>query len=289
MTDLDTLTLNCFIAVAETGSFTKASARINRTQSAVSQQIAKLELSLGKPLFVRGKNFSLTADGEIFYGYAQRICDLQRQALSRFSEQPLAGQIRFGLPEDFAAICLTDLLVDFVHIYPDILLNIECDLTLNLFARFKQNDFDMVLVKMNKPEDFPHGVEVWSEQLEWVCNKNFMPTFAEKKPIPLVLSPPPCLYRARAFNTLEHHAIKWQLVFSSTSYASKIAAVNAGLGITILPRSMVPRPLMLVANDMLPPLSDIHISLLKHKKNDAVIDCFEQFILKKLQHSQHAI
>lgn len=279
----DTLTVNCFLAVADTGSFTKASQRINRTQSAVSQQIAKLETIIGSPLFVRGKNLSLTPDGELFYPYATQISNLYRQALERFKQPDLQGQVRFGLPEDFATIFLTDVLVDFAHIHPGILLNIECDLTLNLFDRFRKNEFDMVLIKMSKPEDFPNGVDVWSEKLEWVGNKNFFTTFDDQRPLPLVLSPQPCLYRARAINALEDNLIKWQLVFSSTSYNTKIAAVQAGLGVTVLPQSMIPKPLGILDNKILPPLSDTHVSLLKHNKNNPAVVSFEDFILKKLQ------
>jgi DNA-binding transcriptional LysR family regulator len=283
MMSFDALTLNCFIAVADTGSFTKASHRINRTQSAVSQQIAKLETIIGRPLFVRGKNLSLTPDGEIFYPYATQISTLYRQALERFKQPDLQGQVRFGLPEDFATIFLTDVLVDFAHIHPGILLNIECDLTLNLFDRFRKNEFDMVLIKMSKPEDFPNGVDVWSQKLEWVGNKNFFTSFDDQRPLPLVLSPQPCLYRARAINALEDNLIKWQLVFSSTSYNTKIAAVQAGLGVTVLPQSMIPKPLAILDNKILPPLSDTHVSLLKHNKNNPAILSFEDFILKKLQ------
>lgn len=280
----DALTVNCFIAVADTQSFTKASQRINRTQSAVSQQISKLETIIGRPLFVRGKNLYLTPDGEIFYPYATQISTLYRQALDRFKEPELEGQVRFGLPEDFATIFLTDVLVDFAHIHPGILLNIECDLTLNLFERFRKNEFDMVLIKMSKPEDFPNGVDVWSEKLEWVGNKNFFASFDVQRPLPLVLSPQPCLYRARAISGLEDNLIKWQLVFSSTSYNSKIAAVKAGLGVTVLPQSMIPKQLSILDSKILPPLSDTHVSLLKHNKNNPAVASFEDFILKKLQH-----
>lgn len=280
---LDALTLNCFIAAADTGSFTKASHRINRTQSAVSQQIAKLETIIGRTLFVRGKNLSLTPDGELFYPYATQISTLYRQAFERFKQPDLQGQVRFGLPEDFATIFLTDVLVDFAHIHPGILLNIECDLTLNLFDRFRKNEFDMVLIKMSKPEDFPNGVEVWSEKLQWVGNKNFFTSFDDQKPLPLVLSPRPCLYRARAIKGLEDNLIKWQLVFSSTSYNTKIAAVQAGLGVTVLPQSMIPKQLRILDYAILPPLSDTHVSLLKHHKNNPAVVSFEDFILKKLQ------
>lgn len=283
--NLDTLTLKCFLAVASTGSFTKAADRIGRTQSAVSQQVAKLEDLIGKPLFYRGKNLLLTNEGEIFQEYARKILALHLEAIERFKSPALEGQVRFGLPEDFATLFLADVLADFVHIHPHILLNIECDLTLNLFERFKKNEFDMVLVKMSRPEDFPNGLDVWFEKLEWVGNKNLRPAFFDnQKPIPLVLSPQPCVYRSRAISALENAAIKWQLVFSSTSYTGTIAAVKAGLGITVLPKTMIPHHLQALDDDTLPPLSDTHISLLKHNKNNLAVASFEEFILKKLKH-----
>lgn len=282
---LDTATLKCFLSVASTGSFTKAAAQIGRTQSAVSQQIAKLENLMGKPLIQRdkGKHLVLTNEGQIFEEYARKILALHLEAFDRFKTPDLKGQIHFGLPEDFATRFLADVLVDFVRIHPRIFLNIECDLTINLFDRFKKNDFDMVLVKMSKPEDFPNGIDVWSEKLEWVGDKNLLlPFFDTQKPLPLILSPQPCVYRLRAIQALEEANIKWQVVFSSPSYNGTIAAVKAGLGISILPKIMVPNQLQILNNTLLPALSDTHISLLKRHKNNPVIDCFEAFVLKKL-------
>ena len=281
---LDTATLQCFLAVASTGSFTKAAERIGRTQSAVSQQIAKLEDLIGKSLIQRGKRVVLTNEGQIFEEYARKIVTMHLEVIDRFKTPNLKGQIRFGLPEDFATRFLADVLVDFVRIHPRVFLNIECDLTLNLFERFKKNEFDMVLVKMSRPEDFPNGIDVWSEKLEWVGDKNLLSTFFDnQKPLPLILSPQPCVYRSRAIRALEDANIKWQVVFSSPSYNGTIAAVKAGLGITILPKVMVPNHLQTLNNTMLPTLSDTHISLLKRNKNNAAIASFEEFVLKKLK------
>src|SRR5690606_37952138 len=95
--------------------------------------------------------------------------------------------------------------------------NIECDLTLNLYNRFKQGDFDLVLVKMNKPDDVPNSVDIYSEKLEWVGQEALLAE--QDKPLPLVLSPSPCVYRARAIKALEQAHVKSRLVFSSPSYA----------------------------------------------------------------------
>lgn len=279
--NLDTVTLQCFIAVAETGSFTKAADRVSRTQSAVSQQITKLEQQLSKPLIVRGKSFALTPEGDVFLGYARQIFALHREAMDRFKEPELEGEVRFGLPENFASVYLSEVLADFARIHPRILLNIECDLTLNLFDRFKKKEFDLVLVKMNRPEDFPNGLDVWSEPLRWVGDSGLI---NPDKPVPLVLSPQPCVYRASAISALEQAGRAWRLVLSSPSYAGTVAAVKAGMGITVIPHTMIPPELEAVKGKLLPRLADTHVSLLKHQANNAAINTLEGFVLRKLKH-----
>jgi len=281
MTSFDLLSIQCFISVAELGSFTKASKKVSRTQSAVSQQIAKMEASLGTPLFLRGKELTLTPNGEIFLGYAKRIYALQREVLDRFHEPDISGNLRFGLPEDFATVFLSDVLMDFIKIHPRIFLNIECDFTLNLVDRFKKNDFDLVLVKMNRPQDLPYGVDVWSEPLEWVGNSTI---FQKDDPVPLILSPPPCVYRARAIDSLEEEKIRWRLAFSSPSYSGTVAAVRAGMGITVLPRNMIPNDLTTIrSNAALPPLYDTHISILKSQEKNAAVNSLEKFLLDRMK------
>ncbi|PIR33532.1 MAG: LysR family transcriptional regulator [Alphaproteobacteria bacterium CG11_big_fil_rev_8_21_14_0_20_44_7] len=275
---IDTITLQIFIAVAETNSFTKAAERVGRTQSAVSQQIAKLENLLDKELFIRGKALSLTSEGEIFLGYAKQIFSMHREAIDRFKEPELQGEVRFGLPEDFASVYLSDVLIDFSRIHPRVMLNIECDLTLNLFDRFKKKEFDLVLVKMNRPEDFPNGQEVLSEPLDWVGNKDYN----NEETVPLVLSPKPCVYRQSALEALEKKGKKWRLVFSSPSYAGTIAAVKAEMGITVLPRPMIPKELQTLKSKRLPKLQDTHVSILKHSSDNPAVNSFEEFIIRKL-------
>lgn len=280
MINFDTLLLECFIQVVITKSFTKAAHRIGRTQSAVSQQIAKLENMLQVILFNRGKILSLTPDGEIFYEYAQQIYHLQQKAITTFTEPEITGKVSFGLPEDFASVFLGEVLTEFSQKHPHVLLHIECDLTLNLFSRFKNKEFDLVLVKMNRPQDFPNGIDVWSENLEWVGNKKLIEAH---KVLPLIVSPKPCVYRARAIQALEKQQHKWRIVFSSHSYASKIAAVQAGLGITVLPKKMVPSTVNIINKKLLPMIADTHISLLKYDENNAAINSLANFVMTKLR------
>jgi DNA-binding transcriptional LysR family regulator len=279
---MDEFTIRCFLAVVETGSFTKAAQRVKRTQSAITQQMSGLEKSLGKKLFDRGKLMRLTKDGELFLPYASKIFALYMEVLDRLKQPELAGEIRFGLPEDFAAMFLSDVLTDFSTLHPRILLNVECDLTLNLFDRFKKGSFDMVLVKMSRPEDFPNGVEVWSERLEWVGKNDDLSPFDKSAPLPLVLSPEPCVYRARALHALEKAGIRWRIAFISPSYAGVVAAVNAEIGITTLPKTMIPNKLKVIHSNFLPSLPDIHVSLLKQGEKNECLESLQDFLLKKM-------
>ena len=279
---MDTFSLQCFIGVVEAGSFTKASERVGRTQSALSQQIAKLERMLGKKLLYRGKTMTLTPCGEEFLEYARKIFTLHSEAIDRFKEPDLHGEVRFGLPEDFASVYLSDVITDFARIHPRISMSIECQLTVDLFHRFRNKEFDLVLVKMNRPEDFPNGLEIWSEPLRWVGDPKILQA---NTPIPLVLSPSPCVYRAAALKALEKWGKPWRLVFTSPSHFGKLAAVKAGIGVTVMAETMIPSDLDVISSSLLPPLEETHVSIIKERADHPVINTLEKFLLRRLYRS----
>lgn len=280
---LDTITLQCFLTVAETRSFTKAAHRVGRTQSAISQQIAKLENLLETPLIQRGRELSLTTEGEIFLGYAKKIYELHRESIDRFKEPELRGELRFGLPEDFATMLLSEVLVEFSRLHPRVVLNVECELTLNLLERFHQGDFDLILIKNTHPDTFSEGTTVASEPVDWVGKSELLSSLNADTPIPLILSPAPCVYRENVLGALDTHHLRWRLAFSSASYAGKMAAARAGLGITAIQRNMVPAFLDRLETDFLPDLNDVHIALLKKSEKNPAVQSLEYFILKKLK------
>lgn len=282
MKGFDHLALQCFLAVAEARNFTLAASAVNRTQSAVSQQIAKLESQVGKPLIVRGKHLTLTPEGETLLRYAKQIMALQRKAMDHFQEPDIEGKIRFGVPEDFAAVLLSDVLARYTSQHPRVLLDVDCDLTLNLFDRFKRKELDLVLVKMDKPENFPNGIDVYSESLEWVGDKRFFLNPADQ-PIPLVLSPDPCVYRTPAIKALKKMKRQWHITVSSHSHAGKLAAVKAGMGVTVLPRNIIPKDVpMIHQGPKVPDLADTHVSLLKHSSKNPAVNSLEKVILESI-------
>src|ERR1700712_1280246 len=101
---LDPDLLRAFVAVADHGSFTRAAAALNRTQSAVSMQIKRLEQVIGAELFFRSKvNVALSSAGEGLLVYARRILHLNDEALSRLRESTIDGVVRIGVMDDYGS------------------------------------------------------------------------------------------------------------------------------------------------------------------------------------------
>lgn len=286
---MDIFSLECFVAVADTGSFTKAGIRMKRTQSAMTQQISNLEKQLQTRLIDRGKKLGLTQDGDVFLPYALRILAIHHEIMDRFKHPELDGEVSVGIPEDFADRFLADVLADFSRIHPRIFLNVQCGLSLNLYQQFKNKMLDLVLVKMTSPEGFPFGVEIWAEPLVWVGKEGMIYKQNSGTPLPLVLAPEPCVYRSRAIEALEQNGIRYRIVYSSPSYAGTVAAVRANMGVTVLPITMISQKLIRI-DDLLPSLPDIHVSLIRqNSKNSPAIDSLIEFLLRKLKQSKHSI
>lgn len=275
----DTLTLKSFIAIAENGTFSQAAEIVGRTQSALSLQIKKLEESIGCLLFERtSRSVKLTEEGEIFLNYAKRMIDLQWEVYSRLNEPDAEGEIRFGTPEDFATHYLPDVLATFRHHHPRIQLKVSCDLTLNLIEGFHKSQFDMILVKRD-PQKVRGGMKVWREPLVWAAADHYQP----EDPLSLVLSPQPCIYRARALAALDKAKKKWHISYTSPSLAGTLAAVRAGLGITVLPANMLPSGIHAIGAAHLPELVDAEIALLKRGQLSKAGEMLAEHIIHSLE------
>ena len=258
--NLDIELLRSFAAIAETGSFTRTAERLSRTQSTISLQVKRLEEVVGRRLLERNaRRVRLTDEGETVLGFARRILRLNDECLDRLGEPELAGRVRLGTPEDFATAHLPGVLAAFAQHHPRVALEVTCDLTLNLLERFRAGEFDLVLLK-REPQGPSAGVLVWRETLVWAGRDGFALT--DEEPVPLVASPYPCVYRKRAVTALDGIGRAWRAAYTSTSLAGTQAAVLAGLGVTVLPRDMVPRRLRVLGQDSgMPALDDTEIAL----------------------------
>ncbi len=256
--DLDLL--RTFVAIVDNGSFTRAAQRLSLTQSTVSLQIKRLEDGLARRLFDRdGRDLQLTPEGEILLTYARQILRLGAEALSRLRESDVSGVVRLGTPEDFATTHLSEVLACFARTHPQVALQVQCDFTVNLLADFAKGRYDLILFK-REPQGPSGGTKVWREVLDWVASPRLVTETGG--PIPLILAPAPDVYRKRALSALDAAGRDWRIVYTSPSLAGLQAAVQAGLGVTVLPTEMIPADMVSVsARLQLPKLPDTEIVL----------------------------
>lgn len=259
--NLDIDLLRTFATIADAGNFTRAAERLGRTQSTISLQMKRLEEALGTTILDRNAHrVRVTAEGETLLAYARQMLRLNDEVVARVLEPELEGTVRLGTPEDFATVHLPDVLAAFARAYPRVALEVTTDLTLNLQERFHGGEFDLVLVKRERLGPL-EGTRVWREPLVWAAVDHFM---SERNPLPLVVSPHPCVYRKRALTALDEIGRRWRIAYTSTSLAGAQAAVRAGLGLTVLPREMVPAGLVTLGpSDALPELNDTEVALLR--------------------------
>lgn len=257
--DLDLL--RAFVTVAETGNMTASAARLFRSPSAVSLMIKRLEEQIGLKLFERAhRAVRLSAAGEQMLGHARKLLAAHDAMLDEMAEPALQGVVRLGTPEDFATSYLPEVLARFAKSHPRVALEVSCDLTLNLIEAFGRGEFDLVLIK-REPAGPESGVRVWREPLVWAAAGGFDIEGADR--LPLVVSPAPCVYRARAVGALDKAGHGWRIAYTCASLAGSQAAVRAGLGVTVLPRDMVPGDLAVIDDPaLLPDLHDTEIALL---------------------------
>lgn len=280
--NLDVDLLRAFVTVSDLGSFTRAADALLRRQSTLSLQIKRLEDGLGKRLLDRtSRRLRLTAAGEALLGQARQMLELNDRLVASLDEPALAGTVRLGTPEDFATTHLPQVLARFSQTYPSIQLEVTCDLTLTLLRRFREGEFDLVLVK-REPERSDRGVRVWREPLVWVASEKL--AVPEKGPLPLVVSPPPCVYRKRATDSLGRLKRPWRIAYSCASLAGQHAAVKAGLGVTVLPKDMVPAGLAAIERRSgLPDLHDTEIALLAARGLSAPARRLHDHIVRSLE------
>jgi DNA-binding transcriptional LysR family regulator len=285
LVNLDLDLLRAFAAVAETGSFTRAGARLSRTQSAVSLQIQRLEAQLEVQLFTRdSKRVTLTHSGETLLTQARKLLRLNDEIVAGVLEHNLEGEVRLGAPEDFATAHLPGVLGDFIHAYPHVNLSVTCDLTLHLIEAMSQGELDLALIK-REPLGPDIGTPVWREPLVWVAaDRSLLDAHAK---LPLIAAPAPCVYRKRAITALDAAARPWRMAYTSPSLAGQHAALRAGLGVTVLPREMAPDDLVII-EDALPALTDAEIALMRAKSLSVAAERLAEFVLGALEQTPNA-
>src|ERR1700742_3539795 len=257
---LDPILLQTFLAIAQTRSFTRTAERLGLRQSTVSQHIRKLEDEAGRRLFVRDTHsVAMTADGEAMIEFARGILAANERAERYFAGSELRGRLRFGASEDFVTSLLPEVLREFVRTHPLVEFELTVGLSGELNEKLERGELDLVCGKRRRGAE--HGRLVSRDRLAWVSGEQA--SFDPAAPVPLILYSPPSVTREIALAALEHSGRPWRIVCTSGSLSGLRAAALAGLGITIVPRGLIPAGLAEIPSGHgLPDLGTVEFVLL---------------------------
>lgn len=258
VSDLDPDLLKAFLAVAEHRSFTHAAATLNRTQSAVSVQIRRLEERLDAKLFHRTRaGVAPTAAGEELRVYARRILALNAEAIGALRARKTEAVVRLGVMDDYGTIVIPPLLASFAKSHPPVQVEIETGLTATMPARLGEA-YDLVIAM--HPQGRGDGELLRREQAVWAAAAAY--PAGTQDPLPVALYPPGCLFRQWAAEALDAAGRPWRLAYVSRTLAAVESIAAAGLAVTVVKAGTLPPRLRpLCARDGLPPLPAADIRL----------------------------
>ncbi|MFA6264823.1 MAG: LysR substrate-binding domain-containing protein [Pseudolabrys sp.] len=284
---LDADQLRTFIAIAETGSFTKAAEFVNKTQSAVSMQMKRLEERLDRPVFVRdGRASKLTEDGQRLLDYARRIIKLNIETLAAFTDEELSGRVRLGVPDDYADRYLPEIMARFSRAYPGVELSVICEPSVDLWERIDANEIDLAIVTNCESQ---RAVETFRrERLLWVTSNRH--TAHTEETVPLALGRPTCAWRRSACDRLDTIGRPYRLLYSSSNAGAVAAAVLSGLAVSVLAESgLRPGMRVLTPADGYPDLPSCQIGLVRNAHEGSTLaNALAEHIISSLDNLSEA-
>jgi DNA-binding transcriptional LysR family regulator len=242
------------VAISETGSLSKAGERLGLSQPAISSQIKRLQNLVGGSLFVKTANGSTTTElGKLALRQARIILEANDQLLrlggNNFGPQPLRLGLSTLLVNEFIERQTPESLADvFIHTEDSTSIGrglVEGYIDIACIYRNHRLDPDIDQMVVNECD----------ERLVWVRAKNFV--LSPGAPLPILTYPGDDWM----IPTLIKLGIPYKIVFNSVDYHARIGAVEAGLGLTSIPASKLPRTLLRAEESYLPALPSVKILL----------------------------
>ncbi|MGR5501586.1 LysR family transcriptional regulator [Vibrio sp. DNB22_10_4] len=253
---MDIEALRSYLTFSETGSFTRAAKQINRTQSAFSAQMKKLESEAGTPLFERqGRNMMLTEAGLALKAHAEQILALHDKALHQVQKYQNKTSLRLGCPEDYNETILPKVISAITQTEPTCSVQVYSQPSVVLREWLDEGKIDAAIV--TRAPDSEEGYWLESDRGVWIAAEDFN---VSQRPLPLVLFQTDCKYHAAAIDILAKRSVSHQLIACCNTASAQRSLVSAGLGVGAMGQLSVNKDVVILDN--MPPLPNVDIVLL---------------------------
>jgi DNA-binding transcriptional LysR family regulator len=274
---IDTDVLRTFVAIADQGGFTRAAEHVNRTQSAVSMQMKRLEEDvLQRKLFERdGRQVRLTPEGQVLLGYARRILKLHSEVFNTLREPHMVGLVRIGTPDDYVMRFLPGILKRFSKAYPLIQIEMHCEASTVLMQRR-----DLALTVISREPGNEMGELLRTERMVWVAAPCFC--IDEHDALPLAVPGVDHFCTQWPLAALDAIGRDYRLAYHSSNVAAIQAVVSSGLAVMVSMESLVTEDLRILGSEEgFPPLPSMNLRLLRNPAMASPItECLADYILE---------
>ncbi len=267
-----------FLAVADSRSFTLAAQIVGRTQPAVSQQIKRLEDTIGSPLFERSSTLiSLTEQGKSLLRPARSIVALHTETMESFRRTSFAGNIVVGVADAYVNRILKDVTREFMALFPEAALSVVIDDSLALSRRIADGTVDLAFVtEGNCPT---RGPVAFQDRLVVVGPAHI--NLSKVDPLPVAIWDERNEDETPLSRLLSQMDRRYKAVFACRSVHAQHQAIASGLCVGVLVEgSMVAGERAYIAPDEFPVLKDLNIRLERShaKRSPAVARLVDHYL-----------
>lgn len=237
MLRIDIESMRAFVAVVELNGIRRAADQLDLTPSAVSWKIKRLEERVGKPLLIRdGHDLRPTHEGRVVLDDASTIIQAHDRMVSRLVYPEFTGLIKVGSNEEVGAQRIAAILGRFQQTFPGAKVEFVVNQSRLLRPLIERGRIDVAALQVAESELRPHDRVLWYDELRWATHRDLP---FDDGVVPLVTYGENGFYRPVLEPILERHGIPYRYAVTSPSTAGVYAAVEAGLGVAVLPERLL--------------------------------------------------
>jgi DNA-binding transcriptional LysR family regulator len=245
--------LRAIEAVARHRSFTKAADELHLAQSAISQQIRRLELELGIDVFRRtSRSVEVTEEGKLVLAHAHRVLAEVDDFHSQLEELTglLRGTMRIGGIWPFGPYDLYGVLAEFRSQHPGVAVHMVEETQDEVLAMLRSDELDCAFASIDPDaigKDFAAAL-LWEEEFVAVTAPDHPiarldhVTYEDLAAEDLIAYRDNSALRRRLEATLGQHGLTPRNAFVCTEMSAVRALASKGLGVTVIPRSVAEEP-----------------------------------------------
>jgi len=292
MNKFDLEHLQSFVTAVEAGSITAAAPLRCISQSALSEQLRKLEMRTGQTLLIRAKSGVVpTLAGERLLTHARSLLEMADSAWQDLQGISLSGEVSIGITDYCRPDTTIDIMARLSRLYPHLRLRTRGGTSADIFAAWQRGELDLAIVMMIAGSGIHTNTGraevLFREPLQWVRGVDG----AQKDtsaPVSLALLSESCTLHRMACQTLKNHHRHYAIRHIASGVRGLQEAVTAGLGISCLNlSSMNPTNMSSPIELALPGLPEAEFVLYSRDFSDAnklrTCESFSQILLQMLR------